>query len=138
MLPTLVRRIAATSVLHDLRSTPIVTKLAGTYDGRSKLKKVWPPDFSKLSEKEKFRFERRYKRRVKLASARPRWDKFMRLVQLVSVTSVLIYTVLFMNWGQEKHPFHDTRVKFWNAIGFPSPEQRQKQNLDTQPNIHPK
>lgn len=63
-----------------------MTKLAGTYDGRSKLKKVWPPDFSKLSEKEKFRFERRYKRRVKLASARPRWDKFMRLVQLVSVT----------------------------------------------------
>ncbi|RWA08295.1 hypothetical protein EKO27_g6813 [Xylaria grammica] len=35
-----------------------------------KPKKVWPPDFSKLSEKEQFRFERRYKRRVKLAAAR--------------------------------------------------------------------
>lgn len=51
-----------------------------------KPKKVWPPDFSKLSTKEQFRFERRYKRRVKLATARPRWDKYVRLAQLFSVS----------------------------------------------------
>lgn len=103
------------------------TPLAGVYSSRYKPKKIWPPDFSKLSQKEQFRFEKRYKRRVKLATARPRWDKYVRLVQLGAVTSesdlsmfglyrkssaddnfitgVLIYSVLFMEWNTENQPF---------------------------------
>lgn len=44
-------------------------------------KKVWPPDFSKLSPKYQFKLERRYRRRTKLAWARPRWTKFTKLAQ---------------------------------------------------------
>jgi hypothetical protein len=98
-------------------------------NSRYKPKKVWPPNFSKLSEKEQFRFERRYKRRVKLATARPRWDKYVKLAQLGSVTCkspifvkvvgqrasvadslgsltvVLVYSVLFMDWNTDTQPF---------------------------------
>lgn len=56
-------------------------------DSRYKPKKVWPPDFSLLSDKEKFRFEKRYKRRMKLATARPRWNRYVQLAQLGIVTS---------------------------------------------------
>lgn len=53
---------------------------------RYKPKKVWPPDFSLLSDKEKFRFEKRYKRRIKLATARPRWNRYVQLAQFGVVT----------------------------------------------------
>ncbi|OTB04879.1 hypothetical protein M426DRAFT_320460, partial [Hypoxylon sp. CI-4A] len=105
--------------------------LTGIYNSRYKPKKIWPPDFSKLSEKEQFRFERRYKRRVKLATARPRWDKAVRLAQLSSVTFVLVYSVLFMDWNTEKQPFQGVRDKFWGVFGAFSPEKRdERNNLD--------
>ncbi|RYO86088.1 hypothetical protein DL764_009061 [Monosporascus ibericus] len=94
--------------------------------------KLWPPDFSQLTEKEKFRFERRYKRRVKLATARPRWDKFVRLAQLSSVTFVLVYSIFFMDWETEKQPFQGIRDRFWGAFGSSGQDQRferQKPNM---------
>ncbi|KAI2617273.1 hypothetical protein GGS26DRAFT_596443 [Hypomontagnella submonticulosa] len=107
------------------------TPLTGIYNSPYRPKKVWPPDFSKLSEKEQFRFERRYKRRVKLATARPRWDKLVRLTQLFSVTFVLIYSVLFMDWNTEKQPFQGVRDTVFGAFGPLSPDQRHKrQNPD--------
>lgn len=95
MLPPLVRRIVTSG------GPPAAPKLrnatnAGVYaSNRYRPKKMWPPDFSKLSKKEQFRFEKRYKRRVRLATARPRWDKFVRLAQLGSVTceSLLLHGV---------------------------------------------
>lgn len=75
MLPTLVRRLAAAP-------KPKLTIQNNPY----KTKKVWPPDFSKLSPHEQFKFEKRYKRRVKLASARPKWNKIIQLTQLFSIT----------------------------------------------------
>ena len=54
--------------------------------GPYKLKKVWPPDFTKLSKADQLRFEKRYKRRLRLMGARPRWNKMLKLVQLVSIT----------------------------------------------------
>ncbi|KAI1139629.1 hypothetical protein F5Y05DRAFT_328820 [Hypoxylon sp. FL0543] len=138
MLPTLVRRMAEMPIAPKLRNTTM-TPLTGVYDSRYKPKKVWPPDFSKLSEKEQFRFERRYKRRVKLATARPRWDKFVRLAQLFSVTSVLVYTVLFMDWKTEKQPFQGLRDTFWGAFGALSPEQRyERRNPDIAAITNPK
>ncbi|KAI8630783.1 hypothetical protein F5Y19DRAFT_33684 [Xylariaceae sp. FL1651] len=126
MFPTLIRRLAASQlpIAPKLRNTTR-PPLTGIYaNSRYKPKKVWPPDFSSLSEKEQFRFERRYKRRVKLATARPRWDKLVRLAQLGSVTFVLIYSILFMDWNTEKQPFEGVRSKFWGAIGAFSSEQR--------------
>ncbi|KAI0449010.1 hypothetical protein F5B21DRAFT_76436 [Xylaria acuta] len=125
MFPTLIRRLATGPPVAPRLRNATRTAPPGIYaNSRYKPKKVWPPDFSKLSEKEQFRFERRYKRRVRLATARPRWDKFVRLAQLGSVTSVLVYTVLFMDWDTEKQPFEGIRSKFWGAIGVFSPKQR--------------
>jgi hypothetical protein len=91
MFSTLIRRAAESSLPARLTNATR-TPLTGVYNSRYKPKKIWPPDFSKLSQKEQFRFEKRYKRRVKLATARPRWDKYVRLVQLGTVTSELAST----------------------------------------------
>lgn len=58
-----------------------------------KAKKIWPPDFSKLSPKYQFRLEKRYRRRAKLAWARPRWTKFTKLAQYGLSICVLIMLV---------------------------------------------
>ncbi len=75
MFPTLIRRVAETS-----RSQ--LTRGASPF----KLKKVWPPDFTQLSHSDQLRFEKRYKRRLRLMGARPRWNQILRLTQLFSVT----------------------------------------------------
>lgn len=76
MLPTLARRLALTAIRAQLPQAVKATKL----------KKVWPPDFTQLSAQEQLRFEKRYKRRMRLATQRPLWDKSVRLLQLFSVT----------------------------------------------------
>lgn len=48
-------------------------------------KRLWPPDFKKLSPKKQFNLERRYRRRSKQAWARPQWKKGVRLAQLGSI-----------------------------------------------------
>ncbi|KAI1780327.1 hypothetical protein F4818DRAFT_435535 [Hypoxylon cercidicola] len=123
MFPTLIRRLADKPIPTIFRNAT-VTPSPGASISPYKPKKVWPPDFSKLSEKEQFRFERRYKRRLFLATARPRWDRYVRLAQLFSVTSVFIYAVLFMDWQSQKQPFQGVRDKFWGAVGAFSPQQR--------------
>jgi hypothetical protein len=55
------------------------------YRNLYRAKRLWPPDFKKLTGKEKFRLERRYKRRVKLKWARPGWTKGVKLAQLGSI-----------------------------------------------------
>jgi hypothetical protein len=90
MFPTLVRRLAA-------EVQPRFTVFTNPY----KTKKVWPPDFSKLNAQEQLRLEKKYKRRLGLASARPRWNKAVKLVQLVSVIGMairyLISVVIYPN-----------------------------------------
>ena len=60
--------------------------LAGPPQQRYKNKKVWPPDFSRMTPQEQLRLEKRFKRRMALASARPRWVKFVKLTQLFTIT----------------------------------------------------
>lgn len=75
MFSTLIRRAAERSRSQlDLPISPY------------KLKKVWPPNFRNLSPQEQLKFEKRYKRRVQIAAARPRWNKMVKLAQLFSVT----------------------------------------------------
>ncbi|KAI1843033.1 hypothetical protein JX266_010722 [Neoarthrinium moseri] len=123
MFATLVRRAAADSLPARLR-TAARPPPPGVYNSRFKPRKIWPPDFSKLSQKEQFRFEKKYKRRVKLATARPRWDRLVKMAQLFSVTSVLIYSVLFMDWNTEHQPFQGLRDRFWGAVESFSPDKR--------------
>lgn len=80
MIPTLVRRLAQATKprLNAFGSNP-------TY----KLKKVWPPDIKNMTSQQQLRFEKKYKRRLKLATARPRWDKFVRLAQLSTMSGTV-------------------------------------------------
>ncbi|KAI0900611.1 hypothetical protein F4806DRAFT_162482 [Annulohypoxylon nitens] len=138
MFATLVRRTAERTTSSLLRNTTSTASTV-TNTGPYKLKKVWPPDFSKLSPKDQFRFERRYKRRLRLAAARPRWDKFIKLVQMFSMVSVLTYTILFMDWGAENNPFQSARDKFWEVFGAFTPEQRhQRRNPNIESITNPK
>lgn len=75
MFPTLARRFAETAGRRfDVFSNPY------------RAKKVWPPDFTNLSPQSQLRFEKKYKRRLALVYARPRWNKAIKLIQLVTVT----------------------------------------------------
>jgi hypothetical protein len=48
--------------------------------------KIWPPDFSQLPPHQHVRFEKKYKRRLALATRRPFWDKSVKLVQLAFIS----------------------------------------------------
>lgn len=90
MLRTLVRRAAERPrSAFDINNNPY------------KAKRVWPPDFSKLPPKHQFRLERKYRRRSQLKWARPRWNKFVKLAQWATISFVVVYGVLFMDWGEE-------------------------------------
>ena len=79
-----------------------------------KAQKQWPPDFTKLHPKHQFRFERKYRRRAKLKWARPRWVKGVKLAAWGSSLFVLVYGVLFLDWGEmagrDTKPFTGVRV----------------------------
>lgn len=68
-------------------------------------KRIWPPDFTKLSPKHKFRLERRYRRRAKLKWARPQWTKFVKLSTWASIAFVCVYGVLFLEIDEGQTPF---------------------------------
>lgn len=89
-----------------------------------KPQKVWPPDFSKLNEKQQFRFEHKYRRRAKLKYTRPSWDRGVKVTAWVACTcnvilshyrgeivthliiiAMLVYGVLFMDGGTQETPF---------------------------------
>jgi len=84
MLPTLVRRMAQAA------KPQIPTPAAP-----SKLKKVWPPDFSKLSPQEQLRFEKRYKRRLRHIAQRPTWTKMVKLAQYFTISCTTRISIRF-------------------------------------------
>ncbi|KAH8811594.1 hypothetical protein F5884DRAFT_281581 [Xylogone sp. PMI_703] len=106
MFPTIFRRAQQNPVPY-------------VYRNPYKAKRLWPPDFSKLSPKHQFRLERRYRRRTKLKWARPKWTKAVKITQLASVTFVAIYGVLFMEWNPEgPQPFQGVRNWFFGVTGY--------------------
>jgi hypothetical protein len=111
MLPSLIRRSAQQApqvIPYNVHLNPY------------RAKRLWPPDFAKLSPKQQFRLERKYKRRAKLKWARPRWTKFTKIVQMSAITCMcplagirntdlyrivtLVYGVLFMDWSSVGNP----------------------------------
>ncbi|KAI1132664.1 hypothetical protein F5Y10DRAFT_261086 [Nemania abortiva] len=136
MFPTLARRFLARPLsAPKLRNPTRAAAPTGVYlNSRYKPKKVWPPDFSKLSQRDKFRLEKKYKRRVRLATARPRWDRFVRLARLGAVTFVIVYSFLIMEWNTEHQPFEGVRNSIWSALSVFSSEkrdERQRPDLPT-------
>lgn len=88
MLRTLVRRSAAAP-------KPPLTIYTNPY----RTKKIWPPDYKQLTPQEQLRFEKKYKRRVTLACARPRWDKAVKLTQLFTIVCTY-WSRLLPVWGR--------------------------------------
>lgn len=84
MFPTLARRLAQAA-------KPQLDAAFTNPGSVFKLKKVWPPDMKTMSPQQQLRFEKKYKRRLKIATARPRWDKFVRLAQLCTMTCGILF-----------------------------------------------
>lgn len=85
-------------------------------------KRVWPPDFQKLSHMHQFRLERRYRRRAKLKWARPTWSKATKLVQWGSILFVTVYVVLYMDVTDDegrRRPHVFERVRAWAGTEKP-------------------
>ncbi|KAL1792399.1 hypothetical protein ACET3X_008906 [Alternaria dauci] len=81
-------------------------------------KKKWPPYLRALTEKQQFRFERKFKRRIKMKSIRPVWNKWTKIVQWSLITFIAVYGVLFhdfrydpMNPTPGEQPFKGLRKK---------------------------
>ncbi|KAF6811487.1 hypothetical protein CMUS01_13254 [Colletotrichum musicola] len=122
MLPTLIRRAAETAGRRfDVFANPYRTK------------KVWPPDFQNLSPQMQLRFEKKYKRRLALVYARPRWNKAIKLIQLVVVTGFLGWTFCFSEfefWGKQYRPSEEIRKHFRNLFGTIDAEKRYERRRD--------
>ncbi|KAF9878780.1 hypothetical protein CkaCkLH20_03680 [Colletotrichum karsti] len=122
MLPTLARRMAETAARRfDVFSNPY------------RAKKVWPPDFTGLSPQAQLRFEKKYKRRLALVYARPRWDKAIKLIQLATVTGFLGWTIFFSEyefWGKQYRPSEEIRKHFRNLFGTIDAEKRYERRKD--------
>ncbi|KAF3932606.1 hypothetical protein ABW20_dc0109935 [Dactylellina cionopaga] len=56
-----------------------------------KAKRPWPPDFSKMSDSDKYRLERKYKRRLRKGYS-PGWMKFTGILQILTVTGTIMFT----------------------------------------------
>lgn len=82
MLPTLARR-SAQQILPYYLTNPY------------KVKRSWPPDFSKLPPKHQFRYERKFKRRAQLKWARP---KFMKKVKMLQFSSIIGEYTGYITW----------------------------------------
>lgn len=86
MFPTLIRRLAQPAKEAAVKSAQNFLPT----------KKVWPPNFKELSHQQQLRFEKKYKRRVTMASRAPRWDKGVKYAQLATITGKLDAVVPLM------------------------------------------
>jgi hypothetical protein len=84
-----------------------------------KAKRTWPPDFDKLSPKQKFKLERKFRRRSKLAYARPEWNRRLLLAQWGACVFVAGYSILYLDWEGEGKPYEALRKAqgWWHGLG---------------------
>ncbi|KAF7559213.1 hypothetical protein G7046_g4934 [Stylonectria norvegica] len=139
MLPTVVRRMAAPFKEPMLRRAAL-SVANNPYQAR----KVWPPNFKELNHQQQLRFEKKYKRRILLASRSPRWEKGVKFAQLVTIvgkSSALIYLLFYSEfewWGQEYKPSEEIRKKTKYLWGIMDPEKRHERRRDAPPPPPPK
>jgi len=106
MLPTLARRISLNPFAAPKAPAVNVPYFPYTWETNPYVcKRTWPPEFTKLSQKHQFKLERRYRRRAKLAYARPNWHKMVKLAQWGSILFVSVYGILFMELTDGNTPF---------------------------------
>ncbi|KXH36467.1 hypothetical protein CSIM01_04982 [Colletotrichum simmondsii] len=122
MLPTIVRRAAeAAGSKFTVFTNPYRTK------------KVWPPNFTNLSPQSQLRFEKKYKRRLALVYARPRWNKAVKLAQLATVIGFLGWTFFFSElefFGKEYRPSEEIRKRVRGLFGTIESDKRYERRRD--------
>lgn len=91
---------------------------------RFRVKKKWPPTFRELTDKQQFRFERKFKRRIKAKSIKPVWNKWTKIAQWSIISFIVVYGVLFhdfrkdpMNPRPGEQPFEGLRARMWGMFG---------------------
>ena len=85
MRPTLLRRLADAGKEASRDLPPLLAN--NPYQAR----KVWPPDFTRLSPQQQLRFEKKYKRRLYLSHYNPRWDKGVKMLQLGTIAGAFSF-----------------------------------------------
>ncbi|KAH7155079.1 hypothetical protein B0J13DRAFT_216926 [Dactylonectria estremocensis] len=131
MFPTLVRRMAASAKEPLLRGAPI-----SVANNPYKARKVWPPNFKVLTVQQQLRFEKKYKRRIMLASRSPRWEKGVKFAQLLTIVAALVWILFFSEfewWGQKYKPSEEIRNKTNYLWGVLDPEKRYERRKDAPP-----
>ncbi|KAK5997198.1 hypothetical protein PT974_02551 [Cladobotryum mycophilum] len=134
MFSTLARRLAQ-SAKEPLSKSVLPTIGSNPYQAR----KVWPPDFKGLDHQQQLRFEKKYKRRISLASRRPRWDKAVKYAQLATITAALVWLLFYSEfewYGQKYKPSEEIRRRAANLFGVLDPDKRYERRKDA-PEINP-
>jgi hypothetical protein len=87
-------------------------------------KKKWPPNLHELTDKQNFRFERKYKRRIKLKAIRPEWNRKVTVVTWSLISFIVVYGVFFYDFANDpmnprpgEQPFKALRKKMWDTLG---------------------
>ncbi|KAH6983072.1 hypothetical protein BGZ61DRAFT_450084 [Ilyonectria robusta] len=136
MFPTLFRRMAASAKGPLLRRAPL-----SVVNNPYKARKVWPPNFKELTVQQQLRFEKKYKRRIMLASRSPRWEKGVKLAQLITIVAALVWILFYSEfewWGQKYKPSEEIRRKTNYLFGVLDPEKRYERRKDAPPPPPPK
>ncbi|CAM1503989.1 Fc.00g015800.m01.CDS01 [Cosmosporella sp. VM-42] len=128
MFPTIIRRMASPISRDLLRKAPL-----SVANNPYKARKVWPPNFKELSHQQQLRFEKKYKRRITLASRSPRWIKGVKFAQLITIVAALVYLLFYSEfewWGQEYKPHEEIRKKTAYLFGTMDPDKRYERRKD--------
>lgn len=80
MFPSVIRRLAQSAKEPLTKAAPLAAA-SNAFSTR----KVWPPNFKELNHQQQLRFEKKYKRRILLASRSPRWEKGVKYAQLTTI-----------------------------------------------------
>ncbi|KAI9903204.1 hypothetical protein N3K66_002556 [Trichothecium roseum] len=127
MRPTLLRRLADAGKEASRDLPPLLAN--NPYQAR----KVWPPDFTRLSPQQQLRFEKKYKRRLYLSHYNPRWDKGVKMLQLGTIAALmgwLLFYAEFEWWGERYKPYEEIVQKAVNLFGVMDPEKRYERRKD--------
>ncbi|KAK7518506.1 hypothetical protein IWX49DRAFT_587388 [Phyllosticta citricarpa] len=89
------------------------------YKNPYRAKRSWPPDLSKLSWRDQVRFDRKYRRRLKMRSTWPLWNKRVKLAQWIILGTVGFYMVCIVDWKTEIEIKAGGPVSGWSPFQVP-------------------
>ncbi|KKA26534.1 hypothetical protein TD95_005185 [Thielaviopsis punctulata] len=96
-------------------------------------KKEWPPDFSELSPQHRFRFEKKWKRRLGLKAKGVAREKTTRLIQYFGMVGIGMYVLLFGEYemfGEKYRVLTEAKKQFGTLFGMLDKESRYERRPD--------